>query len=104
MSGSFGDKNLLMTLPSWGPEFSVSFQFSINSHCVQLTCTIITFSSSASDTTISQGDKIPAVYVGINQKMYVLVAKDSGFAVSKQVQILRLGFNVFRRDYFRRLN
>ena len=75
-----------MTIPFWGPEFSVSFEFSLNSHCVELTCTMITFSSSATDSTTTEGDKIPATFASNDEKISVFVAKDSGFAVSKQVQ------------------
>ena len=77
---------MLMTIPFWGPEFSVSFEFSLNSHCVELTCTMITFSSSATDSTTTEGDKIPATFASNDEKVSVFVAKDSGYTVSKQVQ------------------
>ena len=62
-SGSFSANNLLATIPAWGPEYQLSFEFSLTSLPQSDELTLVMLTSSGSATPGEAGNRVPATFI-----------------------------------------
>ena len=87
---SIGNNRLLDTLPSWGPEFQISFDIKMTSFAGSYYKSIISFTNNPGHC-CAVGERIPAIFLKIDTKqLHVGTQIDSNgnsWANSKRVEI-----------------
>ena len=78
-SGSFSANNLLATIPVWGPEYQLSFEFSLTSPCGggETVCSIIVLANNAAG--------VPATFLEqteLDQQFQLKISVDLGDSAS----------------------
>ena len=78
-SGSFSANNLLATIPVWGPEYQLSFEFSLTSlpPSYSSDSTMVMLTNSGTTTAGEAGNRVPATFLRTEgQDTSVLVSVD----------------------------
>ena len=74
-TGSFSVNNLLTTIPVWGPEYQMSFEFSVTSDTEWDVSTLIVFTSTGRAEGSESGTRVPATF--IKGRLYLIFSGKS---------------------------